>query len=118
MCELSSFCLGCTCFDVTSPTIDLTQFKECDWKYFYPQARGKIPGNAPNPPGKDVDLMIFVDSNHADDSVTKRSRTGFFIFLNMAPMSWYSKKQTTIETSIFGAEFVAMKVVMKTARGL
>ena len=79
-------------FDPTYPTVDLTQFKECDWKHFNPQAREQIPGNAPNPRGKDVDLRIFMDSDHTCDSVTRRSRTGFFIFLNMAPVSWYSKK--------------------------
>ena len=92
-------------FDPTYPTIDLTQFKECEceWKHFYPQPREQIPDKAPNPRGKDVDLNIFVDSDHTGDSVTRRSRTGIFIFLNMAHVSWYSKKQITIETSVFGA---------------
>jgi hypothetical protein len=31
---------------------------------------------------------------------------------------WLSKKQTTIETSVFGAEFVAMKQGMEALRGL
>ena len=31
---------------------------------------------------------------------------------------WLSKKQATIETSVFGAEFVAMKQGMETLRGL
>jgi hypothetical protein len=29
----------------------------------------------------------------------------FFIFCNMALIDWVSKKQATIETSVFGAEF-------------
>ena len=36
----------------------------------------------------------------------------------MAPIVWFSKKQSTIETSVFGAEFVAMKQGMETLRGL
>ena len=36
----------------------------------------------------------------------------------MAPVSWYSKKQSTIESSVFGAEFIALKIAMETARGL
>jgi hypothetical protein len=36
----------------------------------------------------------------------------------MSPIVWYSKKQATIETSVFGAEFVAMKHGMETLRGL
>ena len=47
---------------------------------------------------------------HADDKKTRRSRTGYLIYLNMAPVAWLSKKLATIETSVFGAEFVAMKI--------
>jgi hypothetical protein len=31
----------------------------------------------------------------------------------MAPIVWHLKKQSTIETSMFGAEFVAMKQGME-----
>ena len=31
---------------------------------------------------------------------------------------WLSKKQPTIETSVFGAEFVAMEIGMEILRGL
>jgi hypothetical protein len=34
---------------------------------------------------------------------------GLFIYLNMSPITWFSKNQATIESSVFGAEFVAMK---------
>jgi hypothetical protein len=33
-------------------------------------------------------------------------------------VNWLFKKQATIETSVFGAEFVAMKVGMEALRGL
>jgi hypothetical protein len=38
--------------------------------------------------------------------------------MNMAPILWYSKRQGTVETSVFGAEFVAMKVGNEACRGL
>jgi hypothetical protein len=60
----------------------------------------------------------MVDSDHAGDKKTRRSRTGFLIYCNMALIIWLSKRQTTIETSVFGAEFVAMKHGIKTLRGL
>ena len=104
-------------FDTSYPEIDLSSFMECDWKNSYPTAKEAIPINAPDPRGKDVDIRMFVDSDHASDTVTRRSRTGFFIFLNMAPVSWYSKKQSTIESSVFGAEFIAM-IAMESVRGL
>ena len=93
----------------------MNNFKECDWKDFYKTAKEVIHGNAPEPRGKDIDL---IDSDHAGDTVTRKSRAGFFIFINMSLVSWYSKKQSTIRTSDFGAEFVAMKVAMETVRGL
>ena len=105
-------------FDPSYPTIDMTSFKECDWKHFYKGAEEAIPDNAPEPRGKDVDVRCFVDADHAGDTVSRRSRTGFFIFINMAPVIFHSKKQTTIETSVFGSEFVAMKNAMESCRGL
>ncbi len=77
-----------------------------------------IPPNMPPPLGKEVDLHMMVDSDHAGDKRTQRSRTGFIIFCNLAPIIWLSKQQATIETSVFGAEFVAMKHGIKTLRGL
>jgi hypothetical protein len=106
-------------FDPSYPTINMTACKDkCDWKSFYGEAREAIPPNAQTPRGKDVDLQMFVDSNHADDKQTRRSRTGFIIFLSMAPIVWFSKKQSAIETSVFGAEFVAMKQDMECLHGL
>ena len=57
---------------------------------------------------------MFIDSNHAGDKQTRRSRTGFMIDMNMSLINWYSKKQSTIESSVFGVEFVAMKVGVET----
>jgi hypothetical protein len=36
----------------------------------------------------------------------------------MAPITWHSNKQPTIETSVFGAEFIAMKQGMEALQGL
>ena len=68
----------------------------------------------PEPRGKDADFIIYVDSDHSGDNSTLRSRTEFLIYMNMALIQWLSNKQPTIETSVFGAEFVAMKHVMET----
>ncbi len=105
-------------FDPSYPNIDMTDFKECDWKHFYKGATKAIPDNAPEPRCKDVDIRCFVDADHAGDTVSRKSRTGFFIYINMAPVIFHSKKQTTIETSVFGSEFVAMKQAMECNRGL
>jgi hypothetical protein len=36
----------------------------------------------------------------------------------MEPIVWFSKRQPTVESSVFGAEFVAMKSGIETTRGL
>ena len=63
-------------------------------------------------------MRTFVDSYYAGDTVTRRSRTGFPIFLNGAPIYWYSKKQMSIETPHFGDEFIAMKLCCEYIKGL
>jgi hypothetical protein len=85
---------------------------------FYGNVEEAIPPNMPPPLGKDLDLHMIVDSDHAGEKWTQRSRTGFIIFCNLTPIIWLSKQQATIETSVFGAEFVSMKHGIKTLRGL
>jgi hypothetical protein len=84
----------------------------------YGDVKEAVPPNTPKPRGKDVDLRMCVDSDHAGDKRVRRSRSGFLIYLNMAPTTWYSKKQSTIKTSAFGAKFVAMKQGLETLRGI
>ena len=96
----------------------MSVFKQCDWKEFCGDVRKVLPLNTPEPHGCNIDLHMFVDSDHTGDKLTQCSHTGFIIYLNSAPIIWYSKKQSTIETSVFGAEFVAMKQGMEALRGL
>lgn len=110
---------GCLIFDPTYPAIDMNSFNTGQsWKDFYGDVKEMIPSNAPKPRGRDVVLRLFVDSDHAGEELTRRSRTGFILYMNMAPILWFSKRQGTIETSVFGAEFVAMKVATEAARGM
>ena len=64
-----------------------------------------------------MDMRVYVDSDHAGDTVTLKSRTGFMIFLYGAPIYWISKKQTSCETSSFGSEFCAMKQATEYVKG-
>ena len=72
----------------------------------------------PKPRGNGMIMMVYVDGDHAGDTVTRISRTGFVIFLNSAPIYWSSKKQTSCKTSSFGSEFCAMKQATCHLRGL
>jgi hypothetical protein len=96
-------------FDPTYPDVDMHAFIKTDWKPMYGDVKEAIPPNAPVTRGKEIDLCLFVDSDHAGEHFTRLSRTGFVIYLNMAPIVWFSKRQPTVESSVFGAEFIAMK---------
>jgi hypothetical protein len=52
-------------FDTTYPAVDVGTFIKTDWKFMYGDAREIIPSDAPVPRGKEVDLRLFVDSDHA-----------------------------------------------------
>jgi hypothetical protein len=105
-------------FDPTYPSVDMGAFIKTDWKSMYGDVKEMIPSDSPVPRGKEVDLRLFVDSDHAGEQFTRRSRTGYVIYLNMAPILWFSKRQPTVESIVFGADFVVMKNGIETCRGL
>ena len=109
---------GVTVFDPTELEIDQTQFPTEDWSATpYGLCKEDVPLNAP-PRGIGFTMRAFVDSDHAGDSITRRSRTGFIVFLNNAPIFVHSKKQGSCETSSFGSEFIAMKSCCEHLGGL
>jgi hypothetical protein len=105
-------------FDHTYPTVDMGTFIKTDWKSMFGDVKEIIPSDDPVTCGNEVDLRLFVDSDHAGEQFTRRSRTGFVIYLNMASIVCFSKRQPPVESSVFGAEFVAMKNGIETCRGL
>jgi hypothetical protein len=95
-------------FDLHYPNIDANRFKIYDWHDFDRDAAEKIPPN----------VSCFFDADHASDCAMRRSHTGILIFVNKAPIIWYSKRQSTVETSTFGSEFVAMKTAVEQIEAL
>ena len=65
-----------------------------------------------------MQINLFCDASHATDLITRRSTTGIVIFINGTPVSWYSKRQNTIESSTFGSEFVALKIATEMNEAL
>jgi len=65
-----------------------------------------------------IQINAFVDASHARNKVTCRSHTGILIHLNRAPIIWYSKAQRTVETSTFGAEFIALRIGTELIKSL
>ncbi len=77
-------------FDPTYPVIDQTAFPSFDWTEFHGNMEEAIAPDMPPPLGKDIDLRMMVDSDHAGDKRTCCSHTGFIIFCNLAPIIWLS----------------------------
>jgi hypothetical protein len=87
-------------------------------KEIYADAKDEKPYNMPEARGNAVDISAFVDADHAGNRVTRRSHTGIIIYVNMAPIVWYSKRQNTVETSTFGAEFIALRIAVELIESL
>ena len=104
--------------DPQHPQVDERSFESYDWYDFDQDAEKDAPRDMPPPRGESVSTHCFLDSDHAGNTVTRRSQTGLLLFVNRAPIAWYSKRQNTVETSTFGSEFIAMKTVVEKIEAL
>jgi hypothetical protein len=99
-------------FDPSPVELDESAFANVSpeqWRDFYGDITEELPPRIPEPLGKAMDVTCFVDADHAGNIVTRRSHTGILIFIQNAPIIWWSKKQNTVESSSFGSEFVALR---------
>jgi hypothetical protein len=102
-------------FNPSNPELDLSALNlNVAWSEFYGDVQEVIPSNAPPPRGKPVVLQLYVDADHAGDQVTRRSRSGCFQMVNNATIAWFSEKQSSVERSTFGSEFVALSVALES----
>ena len=85
-------------------------------KRIYQDAEEDIPTNAPEPRGKSIQINCYVDADHAGDKATRRSHTGILVFVNMALIYWFSKRQNTVE--FFGSEYITMRIAVEKVKAL
>jgi hypothetical protein len=108
-------------FDPSDQCIEEADFEKKDWtssEFGHVQGTEELPPNMPQPRGLGFTIRAKVDADHAGDTVTRRSQTDFLVYLNSALVCWNSRKQTSVESSSFGSEFVAMKQGCEYLRGL
>ena len=107
-------------FDPARPNMDYGMFttKREEFKEQYRDATEEMPHNMPIARGRPVVTTAFVDASHAANKKTRRSHTGYVIFINRAPILWYSKRQNTVEASTFSSEFIAMKTCIEACQHL
>ena len=101
-------------FDSSKHQVPNFSTTEVNWEEQYPDAREEIPPDIIPEKGNPASMTMYVDADHATDHETRRSVTGYLLFINKTPIKWYSKKQNTIETSTYGAELVALRIAVET----
>ena len=108
-------------YDAREPEIELPQFERRDWtasEFGHLLGKEETPKDMPEPRGMGFVIRAKVNADHASDMTTRKSRTGFLVYINSNPIFWWSKKQTSIESSSFGSVFIAMKQCCKYLHGL
>ena len=104
-------------FDTTETEFDNSHFVREYWSASaYGECKEDLPPNAPQSKIIGFTMIVFVDSGHDGEMTTRRSRTGFIIFINLASIYWFSNCQTSVEKSSFGSEFIMMKQCCKHVR--
>jgi hypothetical protein len=106
--------------DPSLPNVDYSGFKtnKEDFKEHHRDADEGMPHRMPKPRGRPVVTTGFVDASHAANKKNRRSHTGYLLFVNRAPVKWYSKRQQTVETSAFSSEFLALKACIEDVEHL
>ena len=90
-------------FDPSEPDTDMSDFIREDWSLIiYVDVKEdmppkcpfteSVPADMPAPRGVGFTMTVYVGCDMGGDCVTRRSRTGFAVFLNGAPIYCMSKK--------------------------
>jgi hypothetical protein len=77
-------------FDPSDLVVDYAQFELPDWtssEFGHVQGKEELPHKMPEPRGQGVVMCTKVDADRVSDTVTRRSRTGFLVYLKSAPIS-------------------------------
>ncbi|GJT35775.1 hypothetical protein Tco_0926194 [Tanacetum coccineum] len=67
------------------------------------------------PKGSGIEIIVYVDSDHAGDYVDHKSTSGVCTFMGCCLTSWFSKKQTALAISTTEAEYVSARKTCQQA---
>ena len=72
-------------FDQSDPMIDKGSYQEKNWStsVFGNELKELIPPKMPESRWQGMMMRYFVDADHAADTVTRKSRTRFIVYLNI-----------------------------------
>ena len=96
------------------------QFGEPDptMEELYPDSVEELDENMPEAFGPELQTSVWFDSDHGHDALTKRSCTGLVVMVGRTPVYWSAKRQTSIQTSSYSAEFMAGRSACEEAISL
>jgi hypothetical protein len=87
-------------------------------KKVYPDTKEEISSSDPPPLGNPLPITVFVDADHAHDLKTRKSISGIIAFAASTPIIAKSKRQNSVETSTYGAEFAAARSAVEYIIGM
>ena len=68
----------------------------------------------PEPLGRPVYVRCFVDADHGGNFIKRRLHSVILLFVNNTLTKSFRKRQNMVESSTFGSELVALKIVRDT----
>jgi hypothetical protein len=81
-----------------------------DYSEMYPDAAEDVDPQIPRALGKELEITSIVDADHGHDQATRRSISGILLFVGRTPVLAISKRQASVQSSTYGAEFLAARV--------
>ena len=105
---------ACIRFRTGAPDYSDLPIPVYDWSTsVYNNPKEVLPTDAPEPLGKTVVTTHYCDASLFHDMLTGKAVTATLHFVNQTPCDWFSKKQATVETAIYGSEFVAARTCVE-----
>ena len=83
--------------------MQMGQFQRRDWassESGHVDGQEELPERMPEPRGLGVMIRAKVNADHTSNMVTRRSRTGFLVYLNCVLIYWWSRKQMSVDALI------------------
>jgi hypothetical protein len=88
----------------------------CDFGNQYHYFQEDIDSRFSPPLINELALNLFVDADHGHDKATGRSITSStLVKVGSTPVVWRSRRQPSVQTSTFGAEFTSLKAGVEEA---